>query len=142
MKTVSFRLTDKQHYYLTALAKCNQRSVEHLLWLAIPNGIDCHFSETAYYLKKLQCDFNDKDCESMANYPLAEPSFGSSYEDGNPTDEIEENVLADINRTFEAEDAAFDLDAELERTAALHAKRKADYESKKAAEKKQQEESK
>ena len=143
MKTVSFRLTDKQHHYLAELAKYEKRSIEHLLWLAIPKGIDYLFCEDAYYVEKLQCDFTDKDRESMAKYPLATPFFGNSYGESNDwSDEIEENVLADIDRTFEEKDAAFDLNAEVERTAALHAKRKADLEAKEAVAKKQQEESK
>ncbi len=51
-------------------------------------------------------------------------------------------MLDDCERTFEDKDAAFDLKAEIERTAALHAKRKAEYEAKEAVAKKQQEESK
>ena len=31
MKTVLFRLTDKQHHYLAAVAKDQRRSVEHLV---------------------------------------------------------------------------------------------------------------
>ena len=141
MKTISFRLTDKQHHYLLSLAKSENRSIEHLLWIIIPKGIDVEFSEQAYYLEKLQCDFTDADKESMEKYPLTRPSWGN--ECSNPwADEIEENVLADIEGTFIATDAVFDLQAEIDTTKALHAQRKTDHEVKEAAAKKQQEESK
>ena len=131
MKTVSFRLTDKQYHYLLSLAKSEKRSIEHLLWMTIPKGIDYQFSEQSYYLEKLQCDFTDADKESMEKYPLTKPSWGNEYYGPHPwSDEIEENVLADIEGTFVATDAAFDLQAETNATAALHAQRKADHDAK------------
>tara|TARA_Y100000004_G_C8690855_1_gene317370 strand:+ start:68 stop:496 length:429 start_codon:yes stop_codon:yes gene_type:complete len=140
MKTISFRLTDKQHHYLLSLAKSERRSIEHLLWIIIPKGIDVEFSEQAYYLEKLQCDFTEADKESLEKYPLTRPSWGN--ECFNPwADEIEENVLDDIEGTFIATDAVFDLQAEIDTTKALHAQRKTDHEAKEAAAKKQQEES-
>lgn len=141
MKTVSFRLTDKQHHYLAAVAKDQRRSVEHLVWLALGQGISYMFNEESYYVEKLQCDFTDEEVESMKQYPLQTPSYGT-YGNHPWADSIADNVLDDCERTFEKKDAAFDLNAEVERTAALHAKRKADLEAKEAAAKKQQEESK
>ena len=143
MKTVSFRLTDKQHHYLAAVAKDQRRSVEHLVWLALAQGIDYMFNEETYFVEKLQCDFTEDEVESMKKYPLQTPTYGTVYgEDHTWADSIADNVLDDCERTFEEKDAAFDLKAEIERTAALHAKRKADHEAKEAAAKKQQEESK
>ena len=143
MKTVSFRLSDKQHHYLAAVAKDQRRSVEHLVWLALGQGISYMFNEESYYVEKLQCDFTDEEVESMKQYPLQTPTFGTEYYGDHPwADSIADNVLDDCERTFEEKDAAFDLKAEVERTAALHAKRKADHEAKEAAAKKQQEESK
>ena len=131
MKTVSFRLTDKQHHYLLSLAKSEHRSIEHLLWMVIPKGIDYQFSEQSYRLEKLQCDFTEADKDSMEKYPLTKPSWGNEYYGRHPwSDEIEENVLADIQDTFAATDAAFDLQAEIDATAALHAQRKADHDAK------------
>ena len=133
MKTVSFRLTDKQHHYLSSLAKSEKRSIEHLLWLMIPKGIDLMFAENPYHLEKLQCDFTEADKESMNKYPLVKPSWGNDYFGSNPwSDEIEENVLADIDGSFAATDAVFDLQAEIDSTAALHAQRKADHDAKEA----------
>ena len=135
MKTVSFRLTDKQHHYLLSLAKSEKRSIEHLLWMVIPKGIDYQFSEQSYYLEKLQCDFTDADKESMKKYPLTKPSWGNEYYGLHPwSDEIEENVLADIEGALVVADAAFDLQAEIDATAAFHEQRKADHEAKQAAE--------
>ena len=135
MKTVSFRLTDKQHYYLSSLAKSEKRSIEHLLWLMIPKGVDFMFAETPYHLEKLQCDFTEADKGSMDKYPLTKPSWGNDYFGPNPwSDEIEENVLADIDGSFAATDAAFDLQAEIDSTAALHAQRKADHDAKEQGE--------
>ncbi len=143
MKTVSFRLTDKQHHYLSSLAKSEYRSIEHLLWMVIPKGIDYQFSEQTYYLEKLQCDFTKEDKETMEKHPLNKPSWGNEYYGTHHwSDEIEENVLADIEGTFVAADAAFDLQAAIQTTAALHAQRAKDYEVKQAAAKKQQEKSK
>ena len=140
MKTVTFRLTDKQYHYLLSLAKSEKRSIEHLVWMTMPKGIDYQFSEQTYYLEKLQCDFTKKDKAHMKEYPLNKPSWGNEYYGSHSwSDEIEENVLADIEGTFVATDAAFDLQAEIDATAALHDKRKADHE---AAAKKQQEEGK
>tara|TARA_B100000085_G_C18280147_1_gene405868 strand:- start:78 stop:494 length:417 start_codon:yes stop_codon:yes gene_type:complete len=122
MKTVSFRLTDKQHHYLSALAKQEKRTIEHLLWLIIPAGVEQQFSEQTYYLEKLQCDFNDED----AKHPYSTPSWGSEYYGSHDwAEEIEGNILADIERTLEESDAAFDLKSEIERTTALHAERNA-----------------
>lgn len=135
MKTVSIRLTDKQHHYLAALSKDQNRSVEHLIWLALGKGIGYMFCETPYHVKKLHCDFSDVDRENMAKYPLYTPSAGSSYEDDKLFDEIGENVMADIERTLELLDAGFDLQAEINRTAEFHAKRKQDHEAKQAAKK-------
>ena len=143
MKTVSFRLTDKQYHYLSAVAKDQRRSIEHLVWLALGEGIDYMFNEESYYVQKLQCDFTDEDVESMKQHPLQVPTYGTEYYADHPwANSILDNVLDDCERTFEDKDAAFDLKAEIERTAALHAKRKAEYEAKEAAAKKQQEESK
>tara|TARA_R100001509_G_C4686737_1_gene155424 strand:+ start:49 stop:480 length:432 start_codon:yes stop_codon:yes gene_type:complete len=143
MKTVSFRLTDKQHHYLAAVAKNQRRSLEHLVWLALAQGIDCMFNEETYYVEKLQCDFTDDEVEIIKQYPLQAPAYGTQYYGKHAwADSIADNVLNDCERTFEEKDAAFDLNAEVERTAALYAKRKADFEAKKAAAKKQQEESK
>ena len=134
MKTVQFRLTDKQHHYLTALARSEKRSVEHLLWMLIPKGIDFQFSEQCYFLEKLQCDFTEADKESMNKHCLHKPSWGNEYYGKHVwSDEIEDNVLADIEGTLEDADAAFDLKAEVDATSALHAKRKADDEAKEAA---------
>lgn len=136
MKNVSFRLTDKQHHYLLSLAKSEKRSIEHLLWMVIPKGIDYQFSEQSYYLEKLQCDFTDADKESIEKYPLTKPSWGNEYYGPHPwSDEIEENVLADIEGTLVAGDAVFDLQAEVDGTAALHAQRKSDHDAKEAAKK-------
>ena len=135
MKTVSFRLTEKQYHYLLTLAKSEKRSIEHLLWMTIPKGIDYQFSEQCYYLEKLQCDFTKKDKAHMKEYPLNKPSWGNGYYGSHPwSDEIEENVLADIEGTLEAADAVFDLQAEIDATAAFHEQRKADHEAKQAAE--------
>jgi hypothetical protein len=143
MKTVSIRLTDKQHHYLAAVAKDQRRSVEHLVWLALAQGIDYMFNEETYYVEKLQCDFTDEEVESMKKYPLQTPTYGTEYYGDHAwAESIADNVLDDCERTFEEKDAAFDLKAEVGRTAALHAKRKADHEAKEAAAKKQQEESK
>ena len=143
MKTLSFRLTDKQHHYLAAVAKDQHRSVEHLVWLALGQGIGYMFCEDSYYVEKLQCDFTDEEVESMKKYPLQTPTYGTVYNGDHPwADSIADNVLDDCERTFEEKDAAFDLKAEIQRTAALHAKRKADHEAKEAAAKKQEEESK
>ncbi|MEC8255198.1 MAG: hypothetical protein VX004_07000 [SAR324 cluster bacterium] len=134
MKTVSFRLTDKQHHYLTAVAKNQHRSVEHLIWLAIAQGIDFMFSEDTYYVEKLQCDFTDEEVESMKEHPLQKPNYGTEYYGNHAwAESIADNVLDDCERTFEKKDAAFDLKAEVERTATLHAKRKAEHEARKVA---------
>jgi hypothetical protein len=136
MKTVSIRLTDKQHHYLTAVAKNQIRSVEHLVWMALSEGVDYMFNEETYYVDKLQCDYTDKDRESMAKHPLATPCYGTDYYGDHPwAESIKENVLADIENTLEQADAAFDLQAEIERTDELHAKRKQDHEAKQAADK-------
>ena len=136
MKTVSFRLTDKQYHYLAALSRDQMRSVEHLTWLALSQGIDYMFCETPYHVEKLQCDFSDKDRESMDKYPLLKPSAGGYCNDSRGLfDEIGKNVLADIERTLESEDAAFDLQLEIKRTAELHAQRKEDDDAKEAADK-------
>lgn len=134
MKTVQFRLTDKQHHYLTAVAKNQRRSVEQLVWLALAQGIDYMFNEETYYVQKLQCDFTVEEVESMKKHPLQIPTYGTEYYSSHPwADSIADNVLDDCERTFEEKDAAFDLKAEVDRTAALHAKRKADDEAKEAA---------
>ena len=142
MKTVSFRLTDKQHHYLTAVAKDQRRSVEQFIWLALGQGISYMFTEESYYVETLQCDFTAEEVERMKQYPLQTPTYGTNYYADHPwADSITDNVLDDCERTFEEKDAAFDLSAEVKRTAALHAKRKADHEAKEAAAKKQQEDS-
>ncbi len=134
MKTISLRLTDKQHHYLSAVARNQMRSVEHLTWMALSEGISYMFNEESYYVEKLQCDFTDKDKESMANHPLAKPVYGTEYYGSHPwAESIKENVLADIERTLEEADAAFDLQLEITRTNELHAKRQADHDAKEAA---------
>ena len=139
MKTVSFRLTDKQHHYLAAVAKDQMRSVEHLVWMALSEGVSYMFNEETYYVHKLQCDYTDEDRESMAKYPLATPCFGTEYYGAHPwAESINENVLADIEHTLESADAAFDLQAEITRTNELHAQRKQDYQAKEAAKKEQE----
>ena len=134
MKTVSFRLTDKQHYYLAALSKDQMRSVEHLIWLSLSQGIDLLFCETPYHVEKLHCDFSDKDRESMERHLLHKPSAGYYNEARGLFSDISENVLADIERTFEQADSEFDLQAEINRTAELHAQRQQDHDAKKEQE--------
>ena len=136
MKTVSFRLTDKQHYYLTKLAKKEKRSIEHLMWMLIPRGIDELFSEQTYYLEKLQCDFTEADQKTMKEFSLSTPSWGCEYYGPHPWAEaIQDNVLEDIEGTLKSTDEAFNLDVEIQRTTGLHAKRKQDHEAKQAAKK-------
>ena len=138
MKTVSFRLTDKQHHYLSAVAKNKRRSIEHLIWLALGQGIDYMFNEETYYVQKLQCDFTDEEVESMKQHPLQVPTYGTSYYADHPwAKSITENVLDDCERTFESKDADFDLSAEIQRTAAFHAKRQKDHDDATAANKQQ-----
>ncbi len=134
MKTVSFRLTDKQHHYLAAVAKDQMRSVEHLLWLALSEGISYMFSEETYYVEKLQCDFTDEEVKSMEQYPLQTPTYGSDYYGEHQwAESIKDNVLADIEGSLIADDAAFDLQLEINRTAELHALRQQDHDAKNAA---------
>lgn len=139
MKTISFRLTDKQHHYLAAVAKNQMRSVEQLVWMALSEGIPYMFNEESYYVHKLQCDYTDEDRESMAKYPLATPCYGTEYYGDHPwAESIKENVLADVEHTFDQADAAFDLQAEITRTDELHAQRQADHAAKEAAKKEQE----
>ena len=122
MNNVTFRLTDKQHFYLTELAKHEKRSIEHLVWMLIPQGVRQTFDEQTYYLKKLQCDFNEED----AKHQYSTPSWGGEYYGSHDwADEIGDNILADIEGTLESLDASLDLTAEIERTAALWAERTA-----------------
>ena len=139
MKTISFRLTDKQHHYLAAVAKNQMRSVEQLLWMALSEGIPYMFCEETYSVGKLQCDYTDEDRESMAKHPLATPCYGTEYYGDHPwAVQIRDNVLADVEHTFDQADAAFDLQAEITRTDELQARRKADYEAKESAKKEQE----
>jgi len=139
MKTISFRLTDKQHHYLAAVAKDQMRSVEQLLWMALSEGVSYMFNEETYYVDKLQCDYTDEDRESMDKYPLATPSYGTEYYGDHAwAEEIRGNVLADIEHELDQADAAFDLQAEITRTNELHAQRKQDYEAKEAAKKEEE----
>ena len=139
MKTISFRLTDKQHHYLAAVAKDQMRSVEQLLWMALSEGIPYMFTEETYCVDKLQCDYTDEDRESMSKYPLATPCYGTQYYGDHPwAESIKENVLADVERSLEQADAAFDLQAEITRTDELHAQRQADHDAKEAAKKEQE----
>lgn len=135
MKNVTFRLTDKQHYYLTKLAKQEKRSIEHLMWMLIPSGIDEVFNEQTYYLEKLQCDFTEEDEKTMKEFSRSTPSWGSEYYGPHPwAAAIQDNVLEDIEGTLESTDEAFDLDSEVQRTTALHAKRRADADAQEKAE--------
>ena len=139
MKTISFRLTDKQHHYLAAVAKDQMRSVEQLIWMALSEGIPYMFCEESYYVHKLQCDHTDEDRESMAKYPLSTPCFGTEYYGNHPwAVQIRENVLDDIEHTLESADASFDLQAEITRTDELHAQRRQDYEAKEAPKKEEE----
>lgn len=139
MKTVSLRLTDKQHHYLAAVAKDQMRSVEHLLWLALSEGISSMFCEDTYHVEKLQCDFTDEEVKSMEQYPLQTPAFGGEYYGDHPwAESIKDNILSDIEGSLIADDAAFDLQLEINRTAELHAQRQQDHAAKRAAEKEQE----
>ena len=139
MKTISFRLTDKQHHYLAAVARNQMRSVEQCIWMALSEGIPYMFCEDSYYVQKLQCDHTDEDRESMAKYPLSTPCFGTEYCGNHPwAESIKENVLADVEHTLESADSAFDLQAEIARTDELHAQRKLDHDAKEAAKKEQE----
>jgi len=139
MKTISFRLTDKQHHYLAAVAKDQMRSIEQLLWMALSEGVSYMFNEETYYVEKLQCDYTDKDRESMAKHPLHKPCYGTEYYGEHPwAESIKENVLADVEHTLDQSDAAFDLQAEITRTDELHAQRQADHDAKEAAQKEQE----
>ena len=135
MKTVSIRLTDKQHHYIAALSKDQKRSIEHLIWLSLSQGIDFLFSETPYHVEKLHCDFSEKDHESMDKHPLHTPSAGYYNERYSLFDEIADNVLADIDGTFESADAEFDLQLAINHTKALHFARAKNFEEKQAAKK-------
>ena len=135
MKTISIRLTDKQHHYIAALSKDQKRSIEHLIWLSLSQGIDFLFSETPYHVEKLHCDFSEKDHESMDKHPLHTPSAGYYKERYSLFDEIADNVLADIDGTFESADAEFDLQLAINHTKALHSAREKDFEAKQAAKK-------
>ena len=135
MKTVSIRLTDKQYHYVAALAKNQMRSVEHLMWLSLSEGVDALFCEIPYHVEKLHCDFSEKDHESMDKHPLHTPSAGYYNERNSLFNEIARNVLADIDGTFESADAEFDLQLAINHTKALHSAREKDFEAKQAAKK-------
>ncbi len=136
MKTVSIRLTDKQHYYLAKVAKGEKRTVEHLLWMLIPTGVEFTFGEQTYNLEKLDCDLTDTDRSHLENYPLSSCSWGNDYY-GNHSwaEEISENLIADVEGTLVSADAAFDLQAEIDQTNSHKAQRKRDHEAKQAADK-------
>ena len=136
MKTVSIRLTDKQHYYLSKVAKGEKRTIEHLLWMLIPAGVDFVFSEQVYNLEKLDCDLTESDRSHLENYPLSSCRWGSDYYGHHSwAEQISENLIADLEGTLVSDDAAFDLQAEIDQTNSHKAQRKQDHEAKQTAKK-------
>ena len=66
MKTISFRLTDKQAHYLELIAEENMRTVEHLIWQCLPWGIiSLAHEEISTNVEKLPQDWTDEDRKAL-----------------------------------------------------------------------------
>ena len=66
MKTISFRLTDKQAHYLELIAEKNMRTVEQLIWHTLPFGISClSQEEISICVEKLPQDWSEKDKKDL-----------------------------------------------------------------------------
>ena len=68
MKTITFRLTDKQAHYLELIAEENLRTVEHIVWNALDWGITALSSEElSMHIEKLPEDWIEEDRERFFN---------------------------------------------------------------------------
>ena len=116
MKTVSFRLTDKQAHYLELIAEKNMRTVEQLIWHTLPFGISClSQEEISICVEKLPQDWSEKDKKDLEEVDSYSPNFSPEfyYKDKEVHIDHKENVLHDLRNTLIAKDKECDVAAEL-----------------------------
>lgn len=116
MKTISFRLTDKQAHYLELIAEKNMRTVEQLIWHTLPFGISClSQEEISICVEKLPQDWSEKDKKDLEEVDSYSPNFSPEfyYKDKEVHIDHKENVLHDLRNTLIAKDEECDVAAEL-----------------------------
>ena len=116
MKTISFRLTDKQAHYLELIAERNMRTVEQLIWHTLPFGISClSQEEISICVEKLPQDWSEKDKKDLEEVSSYSPNFSPEfyYKDKEVHIDYKENVLHDLRNTLIAKDKECDVAAEL-----------------------------
>ena len=116
MKTISFRLTDKQAHYLELIAEENMRTVEQLIWHTLPFGISClSQEEISISVQKLPQDWNEKDKKDLKELNHYNENFSPEfyYRDKEVHIDYKENILHDLRNTLIAKDEECDVAAEL-----------------------------
>lgn len=116
MKTISFRLTDKQAHYLELIAEENMRTVEQLIWQTLPFGISClSQEEISICVKKLPQDWSEKDKKNLKELNHYSENFAPEfhYKDKEVHIDYKENVLCELRNTLIAKDEECDVAAEL-----------------------------
>ena len=141
MKTISFRLTDKQAHYLELIAEENMRTVEHMIWQCLPWGIiSLSQEEISTNIEKLPQDWTDKDRKALQEVDHYSEDFAPSftYQCKDDYADYGFNILADLKNTLEEKDKECDVTAELkllkEAKAAYKKAHKAKQEAKRQAE--------
>jgi hypothetical protein len=141
MKTISFRLTDKQAHYLELIAEKNMRTVEHLIWQTLPWGIiSLAQDEISTSVEKLPQDWTDEDRKALQKVDHYSENFAPSFTYQSKDDYVDHgrNILADLKNTLEVKDKECDVAAELkllkEAKAAYKKAHKAKQEAKRKAE--------
>ena len=116
MKTISFRLTDKQAHYLELIAEENMRTVEHLIWQTLPWGIiSLAHEEISTNVEKLPQDWTDEDRKALQEVDHYSENFAPSFTYQSKDDYVDHgcNILADLKNTLEEKDKECDVTAEL-----------------------------
>ena len=71
-QTLSFRVTDRQGYFLQELAKNDHRTVEHLLYILLVEGSFSYLESRQVSVKKRTEDFTKEELEKIAKWDKAE----------------------------------------------------------------------
>jgi len=71
-QTLSFRVTDRQGYFLQELAKNDQRTLEQLLYILLVEGSSYYLECRQVSVKKRTEDFTKEELEKIAKWDKAE----------------------------------------------------------------------
>jgi len=103
-QTLSFRVTDRQSYFLKEIARSDHRTVEQLLYILLVEGTFSYLECRQVSVKKKTEDFTKEELDKMAiadkaqeeNKPLPPNCYVHRYFDSNEIEKVLESLTDNI----------------------------------------------